>query len=160
MPGKVKSAATKKAVLANYRRSGRIDLATAAAGVDRTTHYVWLKKDSKYRDAFDACDEEVRGVIEDALFKWAFEGHEEPVFAGGKRALDFARDKDGNIITDPETGKAKSVPATVKRLSEACALAIAAARIPKYRRNRLVDENGDDRDIEVRVVYEDPAVPE
>jgi hypothetical protein len=161
MPGVKRSRKVKRAVLDNYRRTGRIDQATAAAGVDRTTHYVWLKHDEQYRQEFEDCAPEVAGLIEDALFRRAFEGVEEPVFAGGKRALDFARDEKGELVIDPATGKAKSVPASIRRLSDACALAIAAARIPAYaKKHRLVDGEGQDRDIEVTVVYDDPTVPE
>ena len=36
---------TREKVIQEFRRVGRVDLACAAAGVDRTTHYGWMKND-------------------------------------------------------------------------------------------------------------------
>ena len=49
---------TREKVIQEFRRVGRVDLACAAAGVDRTTHYGWMKNDPEYRKSFEEAREE------------------------------------------------------------------------------------------------------
>ena len=56
---------TREKVIKEFRRVGRVDLACAAAGVDRTTHYWWMKNDPEYRKSFEEAREEACGLLED-----------------------------------------------------------------------------------------------
>ena len=50
----------------------QLGVVTAAAkqtGVNRTTHYKWMKQDSKYKEEVDALDDLVLDFAENALFK-------------------------------------------------------------------------------------------
>ena len=49
---------TREKVIKEFRKVGRVDLACAAAGVDRTTHYWWMKNDPEYRKSFEEAREE------------------------------------------------------------------------------------------------------
>lgn len=167
-------------VLESFRKTGRIDRACQAHGYERSAFYRWLKKYPDFAAAFEACREEVAGLIEDQLHLLAFEGIDEPVFHAGKRAMDFARDENGQLIrqdckvcqgkgcpTCGGTGKGKefvAVPASIRRVFPNVALAIAAARIPAYKqgiaKTRIVGEDGEDRNIEVTVEYTNKSIPD
>jgi hypothetical protein len=112
----------------------------------------------------------------------AFEGVEEPVFHAGKRATDVLRDASGNVVFKPCTkckgkklatcdckgtglsSEPQEVPAAIRRVFPNVALAIAAARVPEYRpgvsKTRVVDEEGNDRDIQVTVEYTNKNIPD
>lgn len=74
---------TRAKVIAEYRRTGRVDLACAHAGVDRTRHYQWLKKFPEYATEFESAREEVVGLMEDELIRRAYHGTMRPVSVGG-----------------------------------------------------------------------------
>lgn len=71
-------------VIAEFRRTGRIDLACAAAGCDRDCHYIWLKKDEKYATDFEAARVQVAGLMEDEAMRRATKGTLKPVSIGGQ----------------------------------------------------------------------------
>ncbi len=171
--------ATRRRVLAELRDCGRVDIACRRVGVDRSSHYAWLKKHADYRQEYEDSLPEISGRIEDVITGRGLDGWDEPVFHGGKRAMDFARDAEGNLIlqeckvcagtgrvgqsAEPcgvcfGTGKGKnyvSVPAVVRKFSDACALALAAARVPGFNQrvaHRIVDKNDDDRNIGIDAV--------
>ena len=75
---------TKNTVIAEFKRLGRVDLACAAAGCDRTTHYIWLKNDSAYAAAFEAARDDVAGMLEDEAVRRAYHGTMKPMNVGGK----------------------------------------------------------------------------
>jgi intein/homing endonuclease len=78
---------TRARVIANFAETGRIDLACAAAGVDRTRHYDWLK-DPKYRAAFEQARERAVDLLEAEAWRRAREGVEEPIVQGGRRVVE------------------------------------------------------------------------
>lgn len=154
------------AFLAAYRRLGTIEGAAKAVGVSREVHYDWKRKDAAYREAFEAASDPVADLYVDEVVNRAIHGWIEPVFSNGKRAVDFEVDEKGDLVKGPD-GKFKSRPASVLKKSDACLLALCAARVPGFsqkatggggRTGSAKDE--DDRDIEVTVVYKDkpPAV--
>ena len=65
---------TREKVIKEFRRVGRVDLACAAAGVDGTTHYWWLKNDAEYRKSFEEAREEAVGLLEDEAVRRAYQG--------------------------------------------------------------------------------------
>lgn len=73
---------TRAKVIAEFRRCGRVDLACAHAGVDRTTHYNWLKRYRDYENEFELAREEVKGLMEDELIRRAYHGTMRPVKVG------------------------------------------------------------------------------
>ncbi len=78
---------TREKVIQEFRRVGRVDLACSAAGVDRTSHYVWLKNDPEYRKSFDEAREEVSGLLEDEAVRRAYHGTVKPMSIGGKMVM-------------------------------------------------------------------------
>src|SRR6266481_9938603 len=75
---------TREKVIKEFRKVGRVDLACAAAGVDRTTHYWWMKNDPEYRKSFEEAREEACGLLEDEAVRRAYRGTLKPISIGGK----------------------------------------------------------------------------
>lgn len=75
----------KRAMLSAYSETGNVSRAAAIAELDRSMHYTWVSKDSKYREAF----EEAQGMAADALElearRRAVDGVAEPVFYKGEK---------------------------------------------------------------------------
>lgn len=117
MSGTRHSRHTRTRVIENFRKFGRVDLATKAAGVDRSRHYEWLKQHADYKAAFESAREEVVDMLEDEAFRRAYEGTIEPVFHAGKRALDFAVDEKGEMKLGKD-GKPIAAPAFIRRYSD------------------------------------------
>jgi hypothetical protein len=57
------------------------------AGIDRGTHYDWLKADPGYKAAFEAVQDQAAQSLEDEAVRRAYEGVERPVTVAGKREL-------------------------------------------------------------------------
>ncbi len=71
------------AFLAAYRISASIKHAAKVAGIDRRTHYDWLRTDAAYHVRFREAQQEAAGAIEDEAIRRAMEGVYEPnVFQG------------------------------------------------------------------------------
>lgn len=84
------------AFLAAYRQTASITKAAAAAKIDRTMHYRWLRNPG-YKKAFDAATEEAAQVLEDEAVRRATEGTLEPVFYQGIKCGAVRRYSDGLI---------------------------------------------------------------
>src|SRR5882724_5117347 len=87
MPGVRHSQRTRERVIKEFRRVGRVDLACAAAGVDRTTHYWWMKSEPEYRKSFEEAREEAVGLLEDEAIRRAYRGTLKPMSIGGKMVM-------------------------------------------------------------------------
>lgn len=122
---------TRARVLALFAVSGRIDQACESVGVERTSHYRWLKKYPDYATAFEQAREEAADLLEAEAWRRAREGVQEPVFNGGKRAADFVYDEKGEVVKDPETGRPKSQPAFVRKHSDQLLMFLLKGRRPK-----------------------------
>ena len=77
---------TRARVIQEFRRCGRVDLACASQGVDRTSHYNWLK-DAKYKAAFEEARDEVNGLLEDEAVRRAYHGTMKPVSIAGQLVM-------------------------------------------------------------------------
>jgi hypothetical protein len=55
------------------------------AGIDRGTHYDWLRKDREYRAQFEAATDQAAQALEDEAVRRAYEGVERPVYQMGKQ---------------------------------------------------------------------------
>ncbi len=71
-------------VIQEFRRTGRVDMACAAAGCDRDCHYAWLKKYPEYAADFEAAREQVAGLLEDEATRRAYHGTLRPMSIGGQ----------------------------------------------------------------------------
>lgn len=75
---------TRGLVIKEFRRTGRVDLACAAAGVDRSMHYDWLKSNAEYAAKFEEARVEVAGLLEDEAIRRAYHGTARPVAVAGQ----------------------------------------------------------------------------
>ena len=75
---------TRARVIEEFRRTGRVDLACAACGVDRTTHYSWIQRHEDYKAAFEEARDQVNGLLEDEAVRRAYRGTIKPVSIGGQ----------------------------------------------------------------------------
>lgn len=71
------------AFLAAYARAGTLVGASAASGLSRTNHYIWLA-DSVYRGAFEQAKLEASEFLEAEARRRAVDGVQEPVFYQGQ----------------------------------------------------------------------------
>lgn len=78
---------TRALVIKEFRRVGRVDLACASQGVDRTTHYSWLKRFPKYAKDFEEARAEVAGLLEDEAVRRAYQGTMRPTAVAGKMVM-------------------------------------------------------------------------
>jgi hypothetical protein len=66
----------KKAMLEALEKSlGIVSTAAKLAGIDRTTHYVWLKADPDYKKAVASIQDSVLDFAESHLYKLVKEGN-------------------------------------------------------------------------------------
>lgn len=78
---------TREVVIAEFRRTGRVDLACAKAGCDRTMHYEWLRKLPSYKKDFEVAREEVAGLLEDEAVRRAYQGTQRPMAVNGNTVV-------------------------------------------------------------------------
>lgn len=138
-----------------FQRTGTIIGASKAMGIDRRLHYDWMRDNAWYKKAFGEAAEPIVGMIEDEVLERAVNGWLEPVFSGGKQATMYAVDVDGKPLVDKE-GKPVMIPAVVLKKSDAMLAILAQARVPGYSQkldHRLVDKEGDDREVNITVEY-------
>ncbi len=70
---------------------GTVTRAAKVAGIERRTHYWWLKDDPDYAAAYQETQEQAADMIEAELVRRAVEGVEKPVHYQGKR-VDVVRE--------------------------------------------------------------------
>src|SRR5215813_6861298 len=74
----------KRAFLVKYSESGRLFKAAKAAKIHWTSHYIWLKRDKKYVEAFAIAVDIAADRYEDEVRRRGFEGFDTPVIYKGK----------------------------------------------------------------------------
>lgn len=152
----------KRLFLERYKAIGTIVGAAAAMQCDRTLHWDWLKLDPQYKAEFEAASDPVIGMISDEVHSRSIAGWLEPVFSGGKQATMFKLDEHGEPVKGAD-GKFVAVPAVVLRKSDACLLALAAARVPGFSQkvaHRITDEDGEDRELTITVRHVEKPLPQ
>lgn len=112
-----RSPRTRARVLEHFRDSGRIDIACAAAGVNRSSHYEWLKADPVYRVGFEEAERQAADRLEAEAWRRALEGVAEPVFHAGKRVVEPVLDEQGRPVVYPD-GRPVERAAVVRRYSD------------------------------------------
>lgn len=76
---------TRARVIREFADCGRVDLACERAGVDRRSHYKWLRKHPEYAVAFEIARVPAAQMLEDVATCRAIDGWTEPVTIAGKR---------------------------------------------------------------------------
>ena len=69
----------KAAFLEAYTESGNLSKAAEVVGINRASHYDWMRDDPQYPEAFAAAREQAIEIMEAELHRRAVEGVEEPV---------------------------------------------------------------------------------
>ena len=76
MTGKKKLTGRKKAMYEALRSQlGIVSAAAKISGIDRTTHYLWLKNDKNYKAWVEEIPEETHDFVENALLKQIKDGN-------------------------------------------------------------------------------------
>ena len=75
----------KAAFLAALAEVGNITQAAEIAGIDRKTHYIWMKNDPDYSAAYEAAMEQAADRLEQEARRRAVEGVAKPVFYQGRQ---------------------------------------------------------------------------
>jgi len=121
-----------KAFLRAFAVSADVAASARIAGIDRTTHYDWLRKDKKYRAAFDSVFQDRTDDLKHALYLLGVEGYFKPLFYKGKpcfaeRTRTLCQLADGTTVFGDELPKGARVMAA-KRLPPATANRWACGR--------------------------------
>lgn len=74
----------KRAFLAAYSTCASIRKAAEYSDIDRSTHYVWMREDPLYAEAFETAKVLAAESLEDEAVRRAHEGTLKPVYQGGK----------------------------------------------------------------------------
>lgn len=74
----------KRLFLIAYSETGNLSFASEVAGIDRSTHYVWLKNDVKYAEAYEQAKDIAADALELEARRRAVEGVDEPVYYKGR----------------------------------------------------------------------------
>lgn len=76
---------TRARVLREFAECGRIDLACARAGCNRSCHYDWLKNEPEYRAAYELARTQAADLLEAEAHRRAYEGVTKPVYQQGQK---------------------------------------------------------------------------
>jgi len=151
-----KRASQRRFLAAMVQTGGNILRAAAAAGIDRSLHYIWVQEDPEYPKRFATAWEQGMDTLEAEAVRRAYEGVAEPVFHAGKRALDMMVDENGEIKRNA-AGKPIAVAAFIRRYSDPMLMFLLNGnRSNKYRHRtdaRFVDEKGKDRKLDLDAVF-------
>ncbi len=150
-----KRASQAKFVAALVQTGGNIVRAAQAAGISRDLHYSWLQTDPSYKERFVVAWDSAIDTLESEAVRRAYEGVAEPVFRGGKRALDVLVDENGEVKRN-SAGKPIAAPASIRRYSDTLLMFLLNGnRSDKYRQRtdaRFVDDKGKDRKLDLDAV--------
>jgi hypothetical protein len=76
--------ARKAAFLRAFGDNGSVTSSARIAGIDRTTHYEWLARDTKYQAAFDRATQMAKDAVLDELVRRGVKGVFKPYIYKGK----------------------------------------------------------------------------
>jgi hypothetical protein len=130
----------KRAFLAAVANTANVVRAAEIAGVDRDNHYLWLKKDPDYAEAFEIAWQRGADVLEAEAVRRAHEGVTKPIFHRGKRAIDVVQNPDGTVKRDA-SGKPIGIPAAVREYSDTLLIFLLKGRNPKVYGDRVKQEH-------------------
>lgn len=161
------------AFLAAYIISADLTAAAAAVGMNRSQHYEWLRKDKKYKKAFEQADVEATQTIYDRAVNRVMVGVYEPTVYQGRfsyppeayEEYEIAPAK-GNLgeegYVPAETAsrlRPDARPIGVYKQSEMLHAAILRAKIPAFRTSSVETTGKDGAPIqsEHRIVFVQPG---
>jgi hypothetical protein len=104
----------KRAFLAAFAHSGRIRRACQSAQISWKSHYLWLKEDAVYAEAFLDAQRMAADFLEDEAIRRAVEGWEEPVFYRGEHVDNVTRFSDTLLIVALKGAKPEKYRENVK----------------------------------------------
>jgi hypothetical protein len=84
--------------LEQYVATGEIGPAARAAGIERTTHYVWMKRCASYKARFEEAQRMRVEVLETEVRRRALVGWLEPVYYKGQKLGDVRKFSDVLLI--------------------------------------------------------------
>jgi hypothetical protein len=148
----------KRAFLAAMANTASVLSAAEMAGVDRTNHYLWLKKDPDYAEAFEIARMRGADVLEGEAVRRALEGVAKPIFHGGKRAIDVVQNPDGTVKRDG-SGKPIGIPAAVREFSDTLLIFLLKCRNPAVFGDRLKQEHSAPGDKGITIVVRSVLQP-
>ncbi len=144
--------ARKRAFLAAFAETGRVDKAAEAVGIHRGTHYKWLRDDPDYPERFRQAEQEAARTLEDEAVRRATEG---------LRRYKF--DKQGNPLINPETGE----PYYEHEYSDTLLIFLLKGILPEKYKERVAQEVNqktqvvDNESTEIlRELVQDPTIAE
>jgi len=141
----------RRKVLAAMARTCNLLRACQIADVDPSTHYHWMREDPVYAAAFEIAKSRGADMLEAEAVRRAYQGIDEPVFNGGKRAMDFVFNEDGTVKmqTNPD-GSLKldadglpmpaMIPAAVRKYSDTLLIFLMKGAMPDKYRERWTGE--------------------
>jgi hypothetical protein len=88
----------KKAFLASYAHTGRVTHAAKAAQVNWRNHYLWLKADPVYAEAFATAKQMVGDWLEEEAIRRAKEGIVRPIYYQGAQVAEHLEYSDTLLI--------------------------------------------------------------
>jgi hypothetical protein len=88
----------KRGFLAAFSQCGNVTRAAEAAGCDRHSHALWLKKDPDYAEAFQEAKAMASDRIEQEIYRRGVEGWDEPVWYEGRQVGMIRRYSDTLLI--------------------------------------------------------------
>jgi hypothetical protein len=112
--------AAKKAFLESIASGANISDAAKAANVERTTYYLWLKKDRKFRIALQHNEKFAIQAMEDALWQTGIAGdvQAQKFFLCNRRPEDWKNLRNVNLSGDLNINKAKDFLEDIKGMKE------------------------------------------
>lgn len=163
----------KAAFLAAFIISADLTAAAAACGMNRSQHYEWLRKDAKYRKAFEQADVQATQTVYDRAVNRALVGVYEPTIYQGR--FSYPREAYEEYEAHPAIGKPgdedyepadirtllrpDAVPIGVYKQSEVLHLAILRAKIAAFRASsvEVAGKDGGPVQSEHRIVFVEPG---
>ena len=105
-----------------FSQRANVSDAAAAAGIDRTMVYYWLKHDENFAAGWNDAQEIANDVLRRESWRRAVDGTSEPIVSMGKLVRD-------------ETGE----PLTVQKYDTPLLMMLMRARMPEYRDTKNID---------------------
>jgi hypothetical protein len=97
-PAQVRTATLKKIYLANYRTTGRNDLATKEAKIPYDTPHGWARTDPEFKRMWAEARYDAATVLEDAAYKRAVKGVRRGVYHRGE-LIGFEREFSDQMLS-------------------------------------------------------------
>lgn len=88
----------KEKFLLMYSQNGNISRSAQIVGIDRTSHYRWMKDDPNYYEAFTEAQGQFADNLEAEAIRRAYEGVEQPIYYQGEEVGQVRKYSDTLLI--------------------------------------------------------------